>query len=236
MTFLSVFIPAYNEEAVIVSTLQKVKNYLEEKGVSYELYVVDDGSKDTTRDLVLQQGIALNPARENRGKGRSVNEGVFMAEGEWVLFLDADYATPIEMFERFIPHMQTYPIIIASREMKESQITISQPFLRSLAGKAVKLLIRSCVVPSIQDTQCGFKLFKTQVAKNLFAKQTLFRWLFDAEILFIARTWGYEIKEVPIVWTNSPNSKLSMAKEVIRTVSDLFKIRINSLRGKYKKI
>jgi len=233
---ISVVIPAYNEEKRLPSTLEKTIDYLKSKEWKYEIIVVDDGSMDGTRDVAskyLESGVRLTPSRANKGKGGSVKEGMLLAKNEWVLFMDADNSTPASSLDKFIPYLEEYDVLIGSRNLPGSEIVIKQPFLRSILGKGFPLLVRMLVVRGIKDTQCGFKLFRKKCITQIFEKQTLDKWGFDVEILFIARKKGYRIKEIPIKWWNDGESKVSAFRATIEMFFDLFKIRMNSIRGKY---
>ena len=232
--FLSIIIPVYNEEKRIVSTLEKITFYLNKKKYRYEIIIVDDGSTDRTRECIKKfKKIRINRKRINKGKGYSVREGILMAKGDYMLFSDADLSTPIEELEAFRWHIKKYDVVIASRNLKESDIKQKQPFYRILLGKAFPLLVNLLAVPGIKDTQCGFKLFTKKAVKVIFPKQTIDGFGFDVEILFIAKKSGLRIKELPVVWINDTRSKVSVLRDPLRMLFDVLKIRINSLTGKY---
>lgn len=234
---ISVVIPAYNEEKRIEPTLKKVINYLENNFDKYEIIVVDDCSTDNTNKIVSKykkNNIKILRNKKNKGKGYSVKRGIQNAKYPLVLFSDSDLATPIEELGEFMNHIKEYDIIIASRNMKESYIKVKQPLYRQFMGKTFPLLVNLIALRGFKDTQCGFKLFKTDIAKKIVSLQTLKGFSFDVEILFIAKKLGYKIKEVPVVWIDKEDSKVSPIKDSIKMLVDLFKIRYNNLLGKYE--
>lgn len=227
MDELSVIIPAYNEEKVIRENLEKINVYLRGAFSRYEVIVVDDGSKDKTLEEVEKvpnDAIRVIKYFPNRGKGYAVKKGMLEAQYDYVLFLDADLATPIEEIANLGPYIKDFDVVIASRALPKSKIEHSQPFLRRTFGAVGKKIIQFFLVKNIKDTQCGFKLFKKEIARNLFSKQKINRWGFDFEILFLAQKAGYKIKEVPIVWYAMQDSKLGFSA-YITTLFDLIRLR-----------
>ncbi|MEM4247536.1 MAG: glycosyltransferase family 2 protein [Candidatus Woesearchaeota archaeon] len=236
---ISVVIPAYNEEKRLPNALKQVQNYLKRKNWDYEILVVDDGSRDRTKNIVKaamknNRRIKLLEHGPNRGKGYSVRQGMLSAKGDWLLFTDADMSAPMREFDKFLKYMKDYDIIIGSRNLAQSQITIKQPKFRQLAGKTFPFVVRVLLALPIKDTQCGFKLFSKKVAKDVFSKQRLERWAFDAEILFIAYQCGYRIKEVPVEWANDPASKLRFFRDSWRMFCEILRVRKNAFLGYYQ--
>lgn len=233
---LSVVIPAYNEAERIGATLGKIHDYLQTKDYPYEIIVVDDGSRDNTTGLVSQIArqipcISLLENGVNRGKGYSVRAGVLNAQGAMILFSDADLSTPIGEVDKLIPWLgRGYDIAIGSRGLPGSEILVRQPWRRQLMGKVFNRLVQLLAVSGINDTQCGFKLFTKEAARDLFEKQTVSGFGFDVEILFIASKNGYRIKEVPVKWMDSPNSRIDIWKDPFTMLTDLARIRINALK------
>lgn len=231
---LSVVIPAYNEQQRISKTIRKIQEFLDSKNFDYEIIVVDDGSRDNTSTTAQQfKKTKVIRLGKNQGKGNAVKEGILNANKSLVLMTDADLSTPIEELDKLIKEIKNNDIVIASRNLPESKITVKQPFLRSFLGKIFPLLVKIIVLQDFEDTQCGFKLFKTNTAKEVCAKQTIKRFGFDVELLTIAKTKGYEIKEVPVSWENSDKSKVKVWKDVPKMFASLVKIRWNLLRGRY---
>jgi len=239
--YLSVIIPAYNEECRIGRTLTKLRSYLDNQNYTYEVVVSDDGSSDTTREIVniIAEGwpqLRLLIAPQNQGKGAVVKQGVLSAHGRYVLFTDADNATPIEEIEKFWPYVKSYPIVFGSRYCHGAHVHIAQARHRIILSRLSNLLIRMMAVPGILDTQCGFKLFEQNVGKNIFANVRLTRFGFDIEVFVIARQLGYQFKEVGINWYNDADTRVRTGREAIRTLKDLFKITWNKLHGQYRKV
>lgn len=231
---ITVIIPAYNEERRLGNTLKKIIRYLKEGGFEYEIIVVDDGSKDNTVNIAQKfKAVKVLKNKENKGKGYSVKRGVMESKKDLVLFSDSDLSTPIEELEKFIPYIKDHDIIIGSRRMKDSDVRVKQPFYRTWAGKIFPIIVNIILVRNIRDTQCGFKLFKKDVAKKLFPMQRIFGFSFDAEILYLANKFKYKIKEIPVVWINSGNSKLNLIKDSFRMFQELLKIKMNDKKGLY---
>jgi dolichyl-phosphate beta-glucosyltransferase len=230
---LSIIIPAYNEEKRITSSLKKIYNYFDRKQFDYEVIVVNDGSRDNTLDVVNKiknKKTKVIDNKINAGKGHAVKTGMLDAKGDLLLFTDSDLSTPIEEFDKLMKYTDNYDIIIGSRGLKESNV--KSKFHKMMLGKLGNFFIRLFAVKEINDTQCGFKLFKRKCL-NIFKKQTINRWGFDFEILFLARKFGYKIKEVPVVWVNAEGSKVK-ALDYPKTFLELLRIRWNDLCGKYK--
>lgn len=233
---LAIIIPAYNEEKRITNTLEKIEKYLATKKIQHEIIIIDDGSKDRTIATAQQTKVKFkllkNP--ENKGKGYSVKQGMLNANADYFLFTDADLSTPIEELANFLPWLeQGFDVVIGSRAVAGADVQTRQPIYRELIGKVFNKIVRVLTVRGIKDTQCGFKLFTSKAAKEIFPKQTLNRFCFDVEVLQIAKIKGYKIKELPVVWRNAEGSKVSPIKDSLRMLRDLVKIRWNSIRGIY---
>ena len=236
---LSVVVPAYNEQDCIAETIDKITAYLSAKPFAFEIIVVDDGSRDRTAEIVntlrdSNPNIELLKNATNRGKGAAVKKGVLAANGEYVLFLDADYSTSIEEFDKCQPFIEEgIPVVIGSRREKESNIVVRQPWYRVYMGHTFSVMARLLLAPSIHDFTCGFKCFETATAKEIFKKQLIEDWSFDAEILHIAYRKGLQIQQVPISWENHPDSKVRIVESTIKAFWGLIKIRLNSLLNRY---
>jgi dolichyl-phosphate beta-glucosyltransferase len=234
---ISIVVPAYNEARRIEGTLRRIQHFLDDKKAEYEIIVVDDGSKDNTQEIVRRFGnkrIRLLSNGRNQGKGYSVRKGMLAATKDYVLFTDADLSTPIEelnLFERF---WNKYDILIGSRRVAGASIPVPQPFYRRWPGAVFPLLVSFLIMRGIRDTQCGFKMFRREVARDLFSRQRLPGFSFDAEILYLAQKRGYRIKEVPVIWVNALDSKLNAVTDSAKMFLELLLIRYHDLRGRYQ--
>lgn len=239
MTELSVIIPAYDEEARLGPTIGRVDAYLSGTGISYEVIVVDDGSRDRTREVVMEAARLMPNVRllengANRGKGYSVKSGFMNSVGRLVLFSDADLSTPIEELEKFLPEVKAgADIVIGSRALRESDIIKRQPIYRMLMGKTFNKLVRLLTVRGISDTQCGFKLFRRESCAALFGAQKVERFAFDVEILFLADKAGLIVRELPVRWINSPQSKVHIVRDSSMMLWDIIKVRWRYITGGY---
>ncbi len=238
---LSVVIPAFNEERRIRQTLEETDKYLKRQNYPYEIIVVDNGSNDKTCDVVkeyqesrIKNLIRLCLSKSIGAKGSAVKLGILdYAHGDFVIFMDADNATPISEIERFWPHFDAgYDVVIGSRALDPSLVSIKQTFKRQILGKLSHLLIRFVLLPGIHDSQTGFKGFTRAAAKEIFSSVTIPGWGFDFEVLAIARRRGYRIKEVGVVWKDRPGTHVPL-KAFVESLSDLFKIRFDVWTGKY---
>jgi len=235
--FLSIIIPAHNEEERLPDTLRQVLEFTEKQAFETEAVVVENGSTDQTFQIAQEYASQHNQIyvlkNEQRGKGRAVRQGMLAAQGDYRFMCDVDFSMPVNEISRFLPPNQTsYDIAIASREAPGA-VRHGEPNYRHLVGRIYNGLIRGLALPGLQDTQCGFKCFRGVVAEELFRRQTLTGWSFDVEILFIARQLGYKIIELPIHWYYNPHSKINVVRDSFKMGLDLLTIRVNSLRGIY---
>lgn len=235
---VSVVVPAYNEERRIKETLRAINNYFAKKQITREIIVIDDGSSDNTTGVVeaLRQeinGLSAIQYKPNRGKGYAVRKGVENSRGKYILFTDADNSTPIEEFEKFYPLLKANKVVIGSRYISESNIVVKQPTYRVLIGRSANMLIQFFLLEGIKDTQCGFKTFQHVAAKEIFSRMKINRFGFDIEMLSIARLLNFSIKEIPVRWYNSPESRVRPIKDAVRTFGELIYIKLNLLSGRY---
>jgi dolichyl-phosphate beta-glucosyltransferase len=236
---LSIVIPAYNEEKRIGNRLGEVIAYLEGLNLAYELIIVDDGSTDATVGVVNQATSGNSNARilqneANRGKGAAVRKGMLDAQGEYVLFTDADLSTPIaELDQVWTWFEQAYDVVIGSRRTSGARIEGHQPWLRESMGRVFTRLTNLLVTKERSDVTCGFKCFRRPVARDLFSQQRLDDWSFDAEILSIASKHGYRIKEIPVHWHDDPATKVRLFRDTISSLLGLLRIRLNDYLGRY---
>lgn len=236
---VSVIIPAYNEESRIKKTLESVNSYFSDKPMTRQIFVVDDGSDDNTAGTVedLKKEIPdLNVVayRPNRGKGYAVKTGIEHSRGEYVLFTDADNSTPIEEFDKVYPCLKGNEVVIGSRFLPGSTVFIRQPLYRRAMGRGANLLIRLLLLEGVRDTQCGFKAFQHEAAQAIFRRIRVNRFGFDMEVLSIARLLNLSVREVPVNWYNSPESRVRPVKDALGTFGELASIKLNLWRGKYK--
>jgi glycosyltransferase involved in cell wall biosynthesis len=238
---LSVIIPAYNEEKRLGGTLERVQAYLKKGTWAFsEIIVVDDGSQDKTVAVaesfaprMTNLRVLRNPG--NRGKGYSVRHGMMEAAGAWSLFSDADLSAPIEELDKLWTAASDAQatVAIGSRALDRSLIGVRQSALRETAGKLFNVAVRMVSGLPFLDTQCGFKLFETAAAKEIFARQRLERFGFDVEVLFIARRLGHRVIEVPVRWNNVEGTKVG-AINGLAAFLDPLRVRVNDWQGKYR--
>lgn len=235
--FLSVVIPAYNEEKRLPETLKKLRDYLSRQDYEWEVLIVNDGSKDATGNVVREvikdwQNFRLIDNKLNKGKGGVVKQGMLEAKGDWRLFMDADNSTDISEIEKLWPAKEGYDIIIGSRYLNKDSIKIKQPLTRRIVSRFGNWLIRILLGINMVDTQCGFKLFSAKASEDIFPRQTIERWGFDMEILAIARKMGYEIKEVAVDWYDAEGSHVKKGT-AFKSLKELLIIKRNLMRKKY---
>lgn len=234
---LSVIIPVFNEEKRL-SNLEKVLFYLERQKFESELVVVNDGSLDSTENLLKKyykkNKLEIISYTKNRGKGFAVKTGMLAAKGRYRLFTDLDLSAPIEETEKFMLHIKKNPVVIASRKIKETKLITRQPRIREFMGSYYTYLSQKILGLSISDFTCGFKCFNEDAANNIFSKTKIDRWGFDPEILMIATKLGYKILEVPIIWRHDPNTKVKFPQDIFNSFNELIRVRIYSMRGFYK--
>ncbi len=238
--YLSVIIPAYNEERRIVPTLQKVHTYLSSQPYTWEILVADDGSTDATPSLVENFAKSSEKLRllrlAHKGKGWAVQQGMLKAKGEYRFFADADLSMPIQFLERFLPQNNAdFDIAIASRQSKGAR-RLNEPRLRYRMSRVFNFVSRTLILPGISDTQCGFKCFRGSIAQELFPLQRIPGFSFDIEILFLAQKKGLKISQIPIDWYYQGESKVQRLRDANLMVKDILLIRWNHLIGKYRKV
>jgi len=255
--YLSVIIPAYNEEKRLSKTLEEIDKYLSKQRVAeasphlppcsasphsvydYEILVVNDGSKDKTAQVIRDrvsviQNLRLIDNKKNNGKGYVVRQGMLEAKGEYRIFTDADNSTSIDQVEKMWPYFEKgYDIVFGSRDVKGAILDPSQSLFRRFLGEAFGFLTNLIVGTwGIADSQCGFKCFTKKAAENIFPKCKINRFAFDPEFFVIAKKLGYKIKEIPVYWENDPESKVKF-KWMVNMGIDLLKIRWNIITKKY---
>ncbi len=237
--FLSIIIPLYNEEKRLFN-LKTIYQYLNQKKFKWEIILVNDGSSDNTQKEV-KKIIAVNKNKKtqllsyskNKGKGYAIKTGMLKAKGQYLLFTDTDLSAPIEEFDKFIPFLKKFDLIIGSRKRSGAKIIVRQSNLREKLGKGFTKLSQIILQLQATDFTCGFKCFSKDAAEKIFNKQKIYGWGFDSEILFLARKFGFKVKEIPVKWSNDPKSKVKFPQDIITSLVDLFTIRTNDMKKKY---
>lgn len=245
--YLSVVIPSYNEQKNLGrGVLDQVLTYLKAQKYTWEVLLSDDGSTDgTTAELhkfAKKDGRIKVVENIHAGKGPTVQSGMLKAEGEWVLFTDFDQSTPLFEVENLLKYKDTHQIIIGSREITGAKRD-QEPLHRHIMGKGFNVLVQTLAVPGIHDTQCGFKIFRSDACQEIFSqlvvygrskeRQDAFTGAFDVEALFLANKKGYKIKEVPITWHHNETDRVNPVKDSLRMLIDIIKVRLADLSGKY---
>lgn len=235
--FLSIVIPAYNEERRLPGTLEAIADHLKGQAYTAEIIVVENGSTDRTADVVREFARQHPAARllisPRRGKGLAVKVGMLAARGAYRFLCDADLSMPIEELVRFVPPaLEGYGVAIGSREARGAR-RYDEPLYRHMMGRVFNGLVKLVAVPGLEDTQAGFKCFTAAVAQDVFTFQTMEGFGFDVEVLFIARKRGYRIVEVPIQWYYRADSRVRVVSDTLRMFRDVLMVRWNNLRGIY---
>ncbi len=238
--FLSIVIPAFNEEKRLGDTLDRIADYVRGSSIHSEIIVVDDGSMDETAEIVRTASLRHSNVRlvqneENMGKGFSIRRGILASKGTLVLVTDADLSAPIEEFDTLFKVLREYDhdIVIGSRGMDPSKIEIKQPWLRRVMGKVFNGVVRAITKLPFKDTQCGFKLMVREKVAPIIEIMKVNRFSYDVELLFLAHRFGLRIAEVPVVWRDSRATRVKMIGDSFNMVWDVAKIRMDYKRGKY---
>jgi dolichyl-phosphate beta-glucosyltransferase len=232
---ISVVIPAYNEADRLGSTLERAVDYLSRRGLSYEVVVVDDGSRDRTvqvAEAFADRGVRVIRHEQNRGKGAAIKTGVLASRGAEVLLSDADASTPIEELEKLQRRLPEAPVVLGSRAVAGADIRQHQPFYRELMGKTFNRIIRLVGVRGLNDTQCGFKLLEGAVAREIGAELTIDGFAYDVELVWLARRHGYRVVEVGVIWVDSPDSRVDPVRSSFAMLRDLVRMRIRHSGGR----
>ena len=231
---ISIIIPAYNEEKRILRTLIQIREYIKKRKEDFEIIVIDDGSMDNTAKIVENFNLKITILRngKNKGKGYSLKRGMLASKGDVTLFMDADSSTKIEELDKFFIHLDDYDILIGSRAISDSSVIVPQGFIRRNIGSLAHKLIQLILKVEVHDTMCGFKMYNKKSRQFLFKKQINKGYGFDYEIIFLAKKFNFKIKEIPIVWKNDFQSRVTI-RGYLKSFGELFSIRINDFLGKY---
>lgn len=237
---LSIIVPAYNEASRIEPTIRDIVGYCRSGRRVFELLLIDDGSSDETSSIGRRLSeefpeLRLIRLAANQGKGFAVRTGVLNATGRAVLFADADGSTPISEIERLESALNAgADVAVGSREGGGEAVRVKAKLHRRLIGRTFHFLVESLANPGIKDTQCGFKLFRSEVSHDLFSRMRMNGFSFDVEVLVMARRRGYRVAEVPVNWTHQPGSKVRLTVDSLQMAADLFRIRAHCLKGEYE--
>ena len=235
----SLILPAYNEEHRLPECMEKVAGFVASHTEPIEVILVENGSKDRTYEMGLEYAEKYPWLRvlleKKPGEGNAVRRGMLEARGKYRMFADVDFSMPIDEVEHFMPPaLEGYQVAIGSREVKGA-VRYNEPATRHFTGRVFNLIVRILLsLPNIHDTQCGFKSFSAEAAEKLFSVQKIDGWAFDAEVLFIAKKFGYKIIEVPVQWYYDGNSKINVVQDSLKMFRELLQIRKNYREGKYK--
>ncbi len=234
--FLSIIVPVFNEKDR-VHKIKEIIDFKKNQSFSTEIIIFNDGSYDTTEDMLKklnkENEFTLLSYGKNRGKGHAIKIGMLASKGDFRLFTDIDLSSPLTELYKLLPYIKEYDVIIGSRKAKSSKITVRQPKLRELMGKGYTRLSQLVLQSSVADFTCGFKCFSSKAANTIFSYAQINGWGFDSEILFLAQKKGFRVKEVAIAWKNDPGTKVRFPQDIIHSLTELMTIRINEIRGKY---
>ena len=238
--YVSLIIPAYNEESRIGKSLERIMKFFAAEPYVSEVVIVDDGSKDRTMEIIRERygndrAVRIYQQPRNLGKGEAVKQGMLLGRGEYLFFSDADLSVPIEMFRLFLAHLENgCDVAIGSRQKSGATIEVHQPLYREMMGKTYTKLANWILGIPVADFTCGFKGFRRGAARELFSRQQLKNWSFDAEILYLARLKGYQVRELPVRWRNDERTKVKLWRDVGGSFLGLIQIRFNALMRKYR--
>jgi len=237
--WLSIVLPAYDEAERIATSLERVIAHLDAQPWASELIVVSDGSTDATAHIARETGgprVRVIETARNRGKGHAVRTGVMTSRGAHVLFSDVDLSTPLAEIDRFLAcHEAGADVVFGSRALPASDVRVRQVWWRESMGRAFNRVARAVARVDMGDTQCGFKSFRRASARAIFERARIDRYAFDVEVLWIARSLGLSVVEVPVAWSNDPHSKVDPLRDSTRMLADLVAIRWNAVRGAYER-
>jgi len=238
--YLSLIIPAFNEKARIGKSIERILSFLRSQPYRSEVIIVDDGSQDQTGDFLKERygnnnGVRTHQQPQNLGKGNAVREGMLLGNGEYLFFSDADLSVPIETLPDFLTQLENNcDVTIGTRRQPGATIEVHQPLYREFLGKMYTRLTNWILGLRVTDFTCGFKGFRRNAALELFSRQRLKNWSFDAEILYLAQLNGFRVREVPVRWRNDEATKVRLWRDIFRSFLELLQIRLYDSQGKYR--
>lgn len=237
--YLTVLIPCYNEGKIIEESLQEVYSFLSEQKYPWEIVVVDDGSSDNSVNVIKSLhlfNINLVTYKKNRGKGGALKEGINNSRGKFIIFTDADLSVPISTVRELLEKLRSgkSEVVIGTRKIRSAKVLAHQPWLRENLGKGFTLITRLITAVRVSDFTCGFKGFSSGAARKIFSHSLISRWAYDAEILYLAKKYGFKISEVPVTWVNRKDTRVRLGNAIITSFVDLIKIKLNDWSGKYE--
>jgi dolichyl-phosphate beta-glucosyltransferase len=235
---LSIIVPCYNEEKRFKTGFEHFQSFLRKSKFGCELILVNDGSLDTTLKLMKLYSDKRGNTKivsygQNKGKGFAISKGVEKARGEIILFSDIDHSVDVSTVNSFFKYFKDADVVIGSRRLKNSKLVKRQKPLREFLGKCFTLLVKILIDPQIKDATCGFKAFKSDSAKKLFNKISIYSWAFDAEILFLCKKYKMNVAQAPVEWSDAKGSKVSITKDIASSLFGLIQIRLNDINNKY---
>lgn len=239
---LTILVPSYNESAIIESSLREINDFLNSKKYTSEIVVVDDGSVDNSKIKIQNAKLKIKRLQfygynANRGKGGALKEGILHSRGKYIIFTDVDLSVPIDTAEGLLKELEkgVADVAIGTRKIKSAKVLVHQPWLRENLGKGFTFITRIITGVAVSDFTCGFKGFTSGAARKIFGNSLLSRWAYDAEILFLAKKFGYSIKEMPVTWTNRKDTRVKLWNAVVTSLGDLLQLKLNDWSGKYDK-
>ena len=255
---LTILVPCFNEASLIKESLTEISNFMSKKKYSWEIVVVDDGSRDSSVIKIQElknPKIKLISYKVNRGKGGALKEGIKNSSGEfiifmdsiprnfgkfhatkpYIIFMDADLSVPVETIDGFVSVLEKdlSDVVIGTRKIKSAKVLVHQPWIRENLGKGFTFITRIITGVNVSDFTCGFKGFTNESAQKIFNHSLLSRWAYDAEILFLAKKYGFTISEIPVTWTNRKDTRVRLGNAVVTSLIDLIKLKLNDWSGKY---
>ncbi len=237
---LSVVLPVFDEALVLEASLSEIEAYLVGLGTSFEIVCVDDGSRDASLEILRRvaserEHLVVAALPVNRGKGAAVRQGMLLARGKRIVFMDADLSTPLDELPAILGALDSgYDVVIGNRRAPGSKIDRHQPWIREVLGKGFTTVTRLLLAPGVHDFTCGFKAFQHEAAQEIFRRSLLDGWAFDAELVVIAQELGFKLAQVPVRWKHEDGTKVRVGSAVVASLLELLRVRWNRMRGRYR--